>query len=275
MSSSANATVRCLVPLDIGAVMELSSLAGWNQTAEDWKMLLNLEPQGCFGIEADGHIVATTTVLSFGQKVAWVGMVLTHPDFRKRGFAHELIARAMERARRLGIQTVKLDATQEGRPLYESFGFREEQPVERWLRQAAAQEPSGFVDDSPAPEPSAMDIEACGYDRSALIAALKERSRSLQMSGGYLLSRPGRLCRYIGPCVARDAVSASTLLRRCMESIPEANWFWDLLPQNKSAREIAERLGFAPQRRLTRMSFGPRLLGREEWIYAIAGFELG
>ena len=31
-------------------------------------MLMDLAPEGCFGIEADGASVATTTLLSYGQK---------------------------------------------------------------------------------------------------------------------------------------------------------------------------------------------------------------
>src|SRR5437762_3624981 len=32
---------------DLPAAMELSTLAGWNQTADDWRMLLELAPDGC------------------------------------------------------------------------------------------------------------------------------------------------------------------------------------------------------------------------------------
>jgi hypothetical protein len=32
---------------------------GWNQTEEDWRNLLALEPEGCFAIEREGKVVAT------------------------------------------------------------------------------------------------------------------------------------------------------------------------------------------------------------------------
>jgi hypothetical protein len=60
-----------------------------------------------------------------------------------------------------------------------------------------------------------------------------------------------------------------------LQTAPSAGWYWDLLPQNTDAMGIAIEFGFTRERRLTRMVLGPDLRGREEWIYAIAGFELG
>src|SRR5258707_12869836 len=100
-------------------------------------MLVSLDPEGCLAIEVDNSVVATTTLLCHGERIAWLGMVLTHPHYRRKGFARRLIAHALERARLLGVPTVKLDATDEGRPLNETLGFRGEQPIERWMRPGA------------------------------------------------------------------------------------------------------------------------------------------
>src|SRR5437762_7941737 len=125
---------RLLRPDDLAEAVELSSAAGWNQTAEDWTMLLNLAPGGCFGLEADSRLVSTTTLLCYQRQLAWIGMVLTRAEYRGRGFARRLLASALERVDSLGIETIKLDATDQGRPVYESLGFKAEQPIERWWR---------------------------------------------------------------------------------------------------------------------------------------------
>src|SRR2546430_8621883 len=131
--------LRLMTTDDLAAATELSVAAGWNQTPEDWQMLIGLEPHNCLAIEADDRLVSTTTLLCYSQRLAWIGMVLTSANYRGRGFARRLLAAALDGADALGIETVKLDATEQGRPLYERVGFQAEQAVERWSRTASAQ----------------------------------------------------------------------------------------------------------------------------------------
>ena len=126
--------LRLLNSGDLAAAVKLSTSAGWNQTAEDWSMLMQLAPDGCFGIEVDGRLVSTTTLVCYGQRLAWIGMVLTDAEYRGRGFAGRLLAEALDRADSMGVETLKLDATDQGRPLYEKMGFIPEQAIERWTR---------------------------------------------------------------------------------------------------------------------------------------------
>jgi GNAT superfamily N-acetyltransferase len=229
--------LRLLTNDDVPQAFELSSKAGWNQTAEDWRRLLHMAPEGCWAIEEDGLVVSTATLVSYGE-LGWLGMVLTREAYRRRGYARLLLERALERR----PPTVKLDATDAGRPLYVSFGFVDEEPVERWRK------PAGPV--------AAIGCEPGRPD-------------------GYAQSRPGRLARYLGPCAAADAESAEALIRAVLAQHPEEPWFWDLLPANRAAAMLATRLGFAPVRRLMRMRLGPPCKREDAVVYAIAGFELG
>ncbi len=272
---SASETHRGLTLEDIPAATELSSLAGWNQTAEDWRVLIELDPEGCFASEVDGKLAATTTLLCYGTRLAWVGMVLTKPEYRRRGLARNLMAQALERVRELQIATVKLDATDLGQPLYESLGFRTEQVVERWAYPGMPSAPSVETATGLSERMAGLDAEACGVDRLRLLHQLAERNSPLVNEEGYLFSRSGRVSSYIGPCVARNPESARELVDLCVRTNAASNWFWDLLPESRNAVEVARDLGFTPQRRLLRMVKGADLKGREEMIYAIAGFEFG
>jgi GNAT superfamily N-acetyltransferase len=234
-----------LSPEVIQEALSLSIGAGWNQTASDWLALMSDSPDGCIAIACDGRIVATATLVCYEKRLAWIGMVLTHPDYQRRGFARMLVSRAIEMAHERDVHTIKLDATDQGRSLYESLGFRDEQLVERWGCDVDTMEEFS-VEIPPIVEP-----------------------------GGYLLHRPGMRAHYLGPCVADDPLAAGRLFRRALGDIGADHYFWDILPANAQAVALAQTLNFAPVRRLTRMVLGPNPPQDESRIYAIAGFEWG
>ena len=91
----------------------------------------------------------------------------------------------------------------------------------------------------------------------------------------YLFTRPGRQTAYLGPCVCDAPETARTLIERALQTAGSSGWSWDLLPNNANAVAIAQNLGFTPRRHLLRMVRGKDLRGKEDAIYAIAGFELG
>ena len=273
MTRTGGEKMRRLCAEDIPAATLLSAQAGWNQTEEDWRTLLELCPEGCQAIEVDGYLAATTTLLCYGRRLAWIGMVLTRADYRRRGFARRLLAQALENADTMGIATIKLDATDQGQPLYENFGFRSEQAIERWSRAGAnGQMPAkGGSVEEPWRE---SDSQVFGTDRSQLLERLARLNPPRSASQSYLFSRPGRVTAYLGPCVSRDPGQARHLIEECVLNAGCA-WSWDLFPQNQDAVALARDLGFSPQRRLMRMARGKDLRENQKAIYAIAGFELG
>src|SRR5690242_21115179 len=109
--------LRKLTANDITAAFELSTDAGWNQTENDWRRLLDLSPKGCLAIELAGEVVATATIVTYERRLAWIGMVLTRKTYRGRGFAKRLLNEALALADILGVESVKLDATDQGKPL--------------------------------------------------------------------------------------------------------------------------------------------------------------
>ncbi len=264
---------RLLNPRDLTEAVELSAAAGWNQTREDWSLLMEFAPQGCFGIEADGKLVSTTTLVCYEQRLAWIGMVLTHAEYRGRGFARRLLVKALDHADSMGIETVKLDATDQGRPLYEKMGFSPEQAIERWTRVGSSGSPRTAT--TTTDYSTELDREAFGADRTALLAMLSKRGQIHESRNGFLFSRAGRTAGYLGPCVASDRSTARALITKLIDELPHQSWSWDLLPGNKNAVAIASKWGFVRQRCLTRMTRGRPLLVRNDMVYAIAGLELG
>ncbi len=214
--------VRTMKLDDIPFVMDLSTAANWNQTPDDWLRILQLSPQGCRLIEHAGRIIATASLLPYGTRLAWIGMVLTRTEYRRQGLARRLMEDAIAHAEREGIRTLKLDATEEGRPLYESLGFVVEGTVERWehvndMESTASQELSTFVEDG-VQRPShgqripsrlfSLDEQAFGADRKALLESLSTSGGCIATAEGYVFTRPGRSTHYLGPCVATSEAAA-------------------------------------------------------------------
>ena len=201
-------------------------------------------------------------------------MVLTHSDFQRRGFARRLVERALTLAETRRIETVKLDATEQGCRLYESLGFRAEQEIQRWSGYSAARvniEPRECFSWKAIED---IDREAFGANRLPLLKMLARRTQPSCHSAGFLFWRRGSRASYIGPCVARTPEAARALLESCLAG-GERRWFWDLLQSNVDAVSLATDAGFRLERNLVRMARGAQMPGMSEMIYAAAGFELG
>lgn len=85
-------------------------------------------------VESNNEIIATSG-LSFLQKpphfinmtgkFAYIMNMYTRPEWRRKGIASKLLERLFEEIKQNGIQSVVLHATPTGRPLYEKYGFRD------------------------------------------------------------------------------------------------------------------------------------------------------
>lgn len=271
--------IRLLRREDIPEAMRLKEAAGWNQTEEDWLTLLELEPEGCFALEVEGKLVSTATAICYGRDLAWIGMVLTAPEYRGRGFARKLMQHALAWLREKQIRWIKLDATDMGRPLYQRLGFEDEAIVERWAAppRAPRPEPEGVF---PFELDEQLDREAFGADRHAVLARLARREAASLPGCAYAMGRPGSQAFYFGPCVSRSPEGARRLLEYFLARHAGETVFWDLFPANRAAVELTCANGFEPRRRLMRMMLrgvggGPPPAPNYDLVYGIAGFEFG
>lgn len=71
----------------------------------------------------DGQPVATSELFT-GGAVAGVHMVATHPELRRRGFGWALTWAALNKGRRLRLETATLQASPEGEGVCRRLAFR-------------------------------------------------------------------------------------------------------------------------------------------------------
>src|ERR1044071_3922763 len=162
--------IRLLFESDIPSAMRLKEAAGWNQTEADWRRLLRLEPNGCFGAIKDGRLVGTTTTTIYGE-LAWIGMVLVQPQERGQGIAAALMKVALDYLNGK-VETIKLDATSLGQPVYEKFGFQVESEIERWAGSSTGPEAQVVMDHGAVQDLLSLDRIAFNADRSKLLESL-------------------------------------------------------------------------------------------------------
>jgi len=277
--------VRLLRESDIPAALRLTELAQWNQTKNDWLRLLRVEPNGCFCATIDGDVVATTTTTTYGQELAWIGMVLVDPKRRQLGIATKLMRVAIDYLLNAGVTTIKLDATPAGHSVYENLGFKDESLIERWEGIAGKKAIAGpALDISARQEALTLDRHSFGADRSKLIEMLFEDSyvtpvvarATDRRLAGYALARRGTVAAYLGPLIATVADAAPVLLDGLISQMSEQRVYVDLNLSFGGSREILAARGLVKQRDLIRMSYGKRSdAGSSASIFAIAGPEVG
>jgi GNAT superfamily N-acetyltransferase len=278
--------IRTLRQSDVPAALDLSGQAGWNQTPDDWRRLLDWEPEGCFGLDLHCRLGGTVTTTRYGSRLAWIGMLLVDAALRRRGFGRRLLLHALTWLDEKGVRAVMLDATPLGQPLYESLGFRQQDTLDRWQGLATA---VGTQRSEPtiAPvnlSPALLDLDqrAFGLDRARLLrdlhAAPDGRSYWLgdsQRTDGFVLVRPGARRWHIGPFVAASDDAAAGLLQSALAALEGQAVEMDIA-RDSAATSLARDAGLAPVRPFLRMlRGGPPPAGDRTLLYATAGPEIG
>ena len=281
-----NVVIRLMQPRDIPDGLRLKELAGWNQTEHDWRRFIEMSPEGCFVAEVDGYVVGTVTTVAYENRVSWIGMMLVDPDYRRRGIASLLMNRAIEHLK--GKGTIKLDATPQGREVYERLGFHEEYGLVRMLAENPLISSEGDGKISPVSEGSLdvilrFDREAFGADRGEIISSLWKQKADIAWKyetdtglSGYCFGRNGAKFTQIGPLVAESAEIALALLKKAIASSGPGAYVIDVPDVQHSFVDAVGKAGFEVQRSLYRMFLGENTFpGNPDLTYAIAGPELG
>ena len=252
-------------PGDIHSGMELSAMAGWNQVEADWEFFLRNDSRGNFLATYNGDPVGTTTTVTYGQSLAWIGMVLVHPDFRRKGIGKDLMKHALKYLQ--SQKLVGLDATESGRPLYEKLGFMMSEFIGRFLfmgkRESKPTDSSEVIrNTSDLAEITAMDHTFFGFDRSRILVNIRDRGGPVYSNfkegkiQGSLFLRKGLNAWQIGPLWAHSEADARMLLSSAMDNLEGESLFIDSFLKNKSWIDFLTSMGFEHRRTFCRMYLG-------------------
>lgn len=287
--------LRLMTEGDVDFADGLRASVGWNQTRSDWLRFLAAAPDGCFVAELEGVPVGTATTIRYGRDLAWIGMVLVRPEYRRRGVGRALLGRCLQALQSAEVRRVRLDATPLGRPVYERLGFRAEFDLTRWERAGSSLTGQRGFQDPPhrwsrwgaghSQWVGTLDRRAFGAWRGDFLTLLGAASEcgwvvsdADGQCAGYGLMRAGARARYLGPVVAADPRVGLLLVQALLAEAGGGSVFWDLPGFHADLARWAEAQGFRPQRTLTRMAldFGDVSEAAEPaWQIAITGPETG
>ncbi len=276
--------LRVMTSADIPAGMKLKEIAGWNQTAADWERFLSASPEGCFVVESDAHVVGTATTIVYESRFAWIGMVLVDPEYRGRGIGTRLLHKTIEFLDARRVPTLKLDATPQGKPLYEKLGFFSEYEIERWmLKRKPGERTHTRASWAQLEEILKEDRKIFGADRSALLRSLDHDAPEFTLArlsrdepAAYALGRRGTRADHLGPWMARQQAEAGAVLEEFLARSQSDSVFVDCLKSHPFGRELLRAQGFELSRPLTRMVRGENSYpGRPDLLCAILGPEFG
>jgi GNAT superfamily N-acetyltransferase len=256
---------RQMTNADVPAAMDLKTIAGWNQTEADWRRYLAVYHAGCLVAVHEGNVVGTVVTACYGDRCAWISMMLVRPEFRRIGIGRSLMER-----------------------LYAKLGFKEDYGIQRMVnsRVASLDEASGEVRAMREPELAALydlDRVVFGADRSKLLSCLVKELRGRVLVscragrlGGFCLARKGSNYTQIGPVMAGEAGTARSLVAATMKTLAGQPAVIDVPDHHPEFGQWLRDAGFVPQRSLWRMFHGEARFNHDvNRQYAIAGPDLG
>lgn len=283
--------VRPLSVGDLDTARKLSTQAGWNQVSADWMRFLTLS-RGCFAGIVDDVLVATTAVITYGNDVSWIGMVLVDERYRSQGYGSEIFERGLDYALEEGGDVIGLDATHLGEPIYRKYGFECVGPVFRW---EGTLPPAGCATEARNPSERIEQVSTenvdlvcdfdrgqTGVDRSRLLRELLGESdvrgylaRDSTTSTGYAIVRPGRTHWQIGPIVTARPETIDPLLRAVTVDFGGHDMIVDA-PDRTAISSSLEKLGLSEDRELVRMTHPePTAVLTTDSVYAFLDFAFG
>jgi GNAT superfamily N-acetyltransferase len=272
---------------DLVSACALSAAEGWNQTEMDWRFLFSGRQNVCLVAEEEGKIAGTATALVHPPGLAWIGMVLVDKQMRGKGIGRKLMSDIINRLDH--IESVKLDATPAGLPLYRKLGFIEEYNLYRMTNTAfsgISENAQGFpekIDKTNNAIVLQSDKKIFGSDRSILLSYLLENKPgnafAVFNSGetvAYIFGRAGLKYSYIGPACGLTSDTVKQIIKKVLVSNSGKPMALDIHEDKHDLIGWLESNEFQIQRSFTRMYLkSNNYPGETECQYLISGPEFG
>lgn len=276
---------------DVDYVHESVSRERWGHTRRDVERCWKLEPNGCFIAEFQNRSVGHVLSICYGR-IGWIGLLIVNPESRRKGVGFILMETAVNYLKKVGAETIRLEAVQEAVPLYERVGFVKEFDSLRFCRQHRLRKKPKFksgetcqVCDDDLANVARFDASYFGVNRLNVLQSLYRDypktclvARRRGSIVGYVMARRTLKGFWIGPWVCHNSATAQHLFNALEKTIgSDTSEMRVGLPSlNISGRRLLEKLGFELTGKSVHMVLGNRKnQGAVRHVYGIGGPEKG
>lgn len=272
---------------DLPAIAALRKSVGWGVTEWALRAVIGQAHARCLlAVDEADAVAGVGSGIVYGP-MGFIGNMIVAEPHRRRGVASAILGGITTFLEDAGCTRLELNATAEGRPLYERHGFhsRGRSTSARIAREALR----GGADDAVVRRATAGELDALaaydrprfGGDRRVILQQLLNESgaRTLVADGsagiaGYALVRTDDA--RIGPMLADAPSTAAALLRAGFELLPgAADVRLNLPPNNRLGAAWLESLGVELEPWDGRMGRGPDVPRRDDTVYGMAIGALG
>ena len=289
-----------MVPADVEAAVELSRAQGFRDRRRFWDFVLRVETCHPLAGVVDGRLIATGLATANGP-VGWLGGIVVDAGMRGRGYGRAITEELIRLLREAGCETISLESTDAGQPMYERMGFRLASHYHQLQADhvdAAPPLPAGarvrMLDPADVPAICELDRQATAEDRSAALTdiaayggwVLEDETAEVWATGegrngegaaadrlrGFLIPAE----RAYGPIIAPRFEDGLFLLDFHRSVVPAGDHVRAGIPHEHEAawRELLAR-GWQETWRAPRMLLGPDVPWRPEWIWGQINSAMG
>jgi GNAT superfamily N-acetyltransferase len=115
--------IRTLSPEDLPFSVQITGQMGWNLVEDDFKFMMDLEPEGCFVALDNDKRIGLATTISYGN-IGWFGNLLVNEAYRNEGVGSQLVKHSIDYLSRKHVQSVGLYAYENRIHFYTRLGFK-------------------------------------------------------------------------------------------------------------------------------------------------------
>jgi Acetyltransferase (GNAT) domain len=268
---------------DVALALAWAANEGWNPGLHDADAFLAADQRGFFVLKVDDEPVATLAAVRYGEGFGFLGLYITAPDNRGRGYGLRVWRAGRDH---LENRVVGLDAVLEQEKTYARDGFVTDHRTTRHVLASTTSVPAArhpMVDARELPLESLVtyDHHLFPSARSAFLAAWMAMPGVASLAivdGDQVLGwgarRPCIEGHKVGPLFANDAEIANDLLCALATGVA-GPLYVDIPDPNAPGRALAARHGMTPVFSTVRMYDGPPPALDFERIFGVTTLELG